>query len=209
MPKIVDAADRRDHVADALYRVVLAKGLAAVSLRNVAREAELALGSVRHYFDNQADLLEAAFALNSERVHARALDALEAFEQAGHADRDELLAGAAGVLEEFLPLDEGRAGEAVVHMEFMLAARADDRLADVARDDYRATAAVVGRVILQLIDGGAMAAGRSPVGEAERLMAVLDGLALRLVLQPAWATPAQGSATLCAHLASLGADQPE
>jgi len=204
VPKIVDADDRRELVADAVFAVILRQGLAQASLRNVAAQAGLALGSVRHYFDNQAELMEFAFRVNSERIHLRALDALEILEQ--HAlprDPAVVVDKCARVLEELLPLDGLRRGEAVVHMEFMLAARTDNNLQNAARDDYRATGAVVGRVVLALLGSGLMAGSPEPVDEAERLIAVLDGLGLRLVLQPAWATPEQGRTTLRRHLESL------
>ncbi|MGO4384198.1 TetR/AcrR family transcriptional regulator [Specibacter sp. RAF43] len=204
VPKIVDADDRRELVAEAVFRVTHKRGLTQASLRNVAQEAGLALGSVRHYFDNQAELMEFAFRVNSERIHLRALDKLENLEQNPlPGDAAGLVEACAGVLAELLPLDGDRGTDAMVHMEFMLAARTDPRLADAARDDYRATGALVGRVVLQLLDSP-LAAGRpAPVDEAERLIALLDGLSLRLVLQPAWAAPEQGRATLHRHLASL------
>ncbi|MGA7203488.1 MAG: TetR family transcriptional regulator C-terminal domain-containing protein [Specibacter sp.] len=204
MPKIVDADDRRELVADAVFQVILESGLAQASLRNVAQAAGLALGSVRHYFDNQAELMEFALRVNSERIHLRALDKLEELEQ--HplpADSGKVVEKCATVLEELLPLDGPRRADAVVHMEFMLAARTDEKLADAAQDDYRATGAVVGRVVLQLLESGLMAGTPEPVDEAERLIAVLDGLSVRMVLQPAWAAPEQGRATLHRHLVSL------
>jgi AcrR family transcriptional regulator len=204
VPKIVDADDRRELVADAVFQVTLESGLAQASLRNVAQAAGLALGSVRHYFDNQAELMEFALRVNSERIHLRALDKLEELEQNPlPEDAGALVAKCATVLEELLPLDAQRRAEAVVHMEFMLAARTDENLSDAAQDDYRATGAVVGRVVLQLLESGLMAGTPEPVDEAERLIAVLDGLSVRMVLQPAWAAPEQGRATLHRHLVSL------
>jgi len=204
VPKIVDANDRRELVADAVFEVIAQHGLTQASLRNVAQQAGLALGSVRHYFDNQAELMEFAFRVNSERIHLRALDSLEDLEQAELPGTvAALLDKCAAVLGELLPLDDQSRGEAVVHMEFMLAARTDQGLHGAAEDDYRATGAVVGRVVLQLLDSPLVAAGRDPVDEAERLIAVLDGLSLRMVLQPAWSAPEQGRNTLRRHLETL------
>lgn len=204
MPKIVDADHRRELVADAVFRVIAERGLTQASLRNVAQTAGLALGSVRHYFDDQAELMDFAFRVNSERIHVRALEKLEALET------DELPAAAgplaqrcADVLAELLPLDEPRRTDAVVHMEFMLNARTNAALFDAARDDYRATGAVVGRVVLQLLDSPLLGRTLVPVDEAERLMAVLDGLSLRMVLQPAFLAPEQGLETLRRHVAEL------
>ncbi len=204
MPKIVNADDRRELVADAVFDVINRQGMAQASLRNVAARAGLSLGSVRHYFENQAELMEFAFRLNSERIHLRALDRLEELEDfAPPRGREVLVEKCAAVLEELLPLNAQPSAEAVVHMEFMLAARTDAGLHDAAQDDYRATGAVVGRVVLQLLDSGLVAGSADPVGEAERLVAVLDGLGLRMVLQPGWSGPEQGRATLRRHLQSL------
>lgn len=204
MPKIVDADDRRVLVADAVFQVIGERGLAQASLRNVAQAAGLALGSVRHYFDNQAELMVFALRVNSERIHVRALDKLEALEEEPlPADPSGLVEKCATVLEELLPLDQARRADAVVHMEFMLDARTNEALFEAAQDDYRATGAVVGRVVLQLINSPLAVAPLVPVDEAERLIALLDGLGLRMVLQPAWAAPEQGQGTLRRHLHGL------
>lgn len=204
MPKIIDADDRRELVADAVFRVIAERGLTQASLRNVAQTAELALGSVRHYFDNQAELMEFACRVNSERIHVRALDKLEALEeQPLPVEAAEVVDQCAAVLEELLPLDDARRADAVVHMEFMLDARTNAALSAAAQDDYRATGAVVGRVVLQLLESPHAVATLVPVDEAERLIGLLDGLSLRMVLQPAWAVPEQGRAALRRHLHSL------
>ncbi|MHA7268908.1 TetR/AcrR family transcriptional regulator [Arthrobacter sp. HLT1-20] len=204
MPKIVDADQRRELVADAVFHVIAERGLTQASLRNVAERAGLALGSVRHYFDDQAELMEFAFRVNSERIHLRALEKLEALETAELPTQlDTLVEKCSGVLAELLPLDEPRRADAVVHMEFMLDARTNAALTDAAQDDYRATGAVVGRVMLQLMESPLMAKDLVPVDEAERLIAILDGLSLRMVLQPAWSAPQHGLATLHRHLEDL------
>ncbi|WP_343318208.1 TetR family transcriptional regulator C-terminal domain-containing protein [Arthrobacter sp. TMP15] len=204
MPKIVDADDRRELVADAVFDVIAERGLTQASLRNVAQSAKLALGSVRHYFQSQAELMVFAFSVNSERIHLRALEKLEVLEQDPlPTSADGVIEKCAVVLEELLPLDESRRADAVVRMEFMLDARTNTNLADAARDDYRATGAVVGRVLLALFQSPLAAQSLVPVNEAERLIGLLDGLSLRMVLQPAWTAPEQGRATLRRHLHTL------
>ncbi|MFC8303599.1 TetR/AcrR family transcriptional regulator [Specibacter sp. NPDC057265] len=204
MPKIVNADARRELIADAVFAVVGERGLAQASLRTVADAADLALGSVRHYFDNQAELMEFAFMVNSERIHLRALERLVVLEETElPAGAQELVDACAAVLEELLPLDQRRRADAAVHMEFMLEARTTAALSQAAQDDYRATGAVVGRVLLRLLESPLALAGLVALEEAQRLIALLDGLSLRLVLQPAWAAPQEGQATLRRHLAEL------
>ncbi|MFF0493373.1 TetR/AcrR family transcriptional regulator [Nocardia sp. NPDC004068] len=58
MPKVVDRTQRRDALAAALWRLAYREGWNAVSLRRVAAEAGLSLGSLQHYFAGLDDLLD-------------------------------------------------------------------------------------------------------------------------------------------------------
>jgi AcrR family transcriptional regulator len=57
VPKIIDTASRRNEFAAAAARTLGHYGLARMTLREVAREAGYSPGLIRHYFDNQNDLL--------------------------------------------------------------------------------------------------------------------------------------------------------
>ncbi|NGO69661.1 TetR/AcrR family transcriptional regulator [Streptomyces boncukensis] len=75
MPKRVDHAQRRAHIADALARVAAREGLHTVTLRGVAAEAGVSLNLVQHYFGTKAELMHAALLrlerLSHERWSAR------------------------------------------------------------------------------------------------------------------------------------------
>ncbi|WP_427018796.1 TetR/AcrR family transcriptional regulator [Pseudarthrobacter sp. P1] len=203
MPKIVDADARREDVADALFRVVRRDGFAAASLRTVAKEADLALGSVRHYFANQPELMDFAFRLVSARIQARVEELLLPLEESEYESVEALLDASLDVLAQLLPLDEVRQEEATVLLSFALAARTNPHLHTAGQESYRGTAAAVGRVILRLLDSGAARASLVPLMEAERLMAVVDGLGLHMLVQPEWAGGEAALATLRTHLESL------
>ena len=57
MPKIVDHDKQRQRVAEVALRVIQRGGLEKATVRNIAEEAELSVGSLRHYFTSQAELL--------------------------------------------------------------------------------------------------------------------------------------------------------
>src|SRR5436309_895753 len=76
VPKIVDAVARRQEVVEAVFRIVAVDGLERASLREVADEAGLAVGSVRHYFSSSDDLQVFAFAAVVDRIVARLEKAL-------------------------------------------------------------------------------------------------------------------------------------
>jgi AcrR family transcriptional regulator len=210
VPKVVDARQRREAVADAVLEVVLDAGLEAVTLRNVADRAGLAIGSVRHYFDGHQELI--IFAVReldrriTERLRAHGDQIMESLATAGgRAERRRL---AEELLAEFLPLDEARRREAVLRHTFLAAARTRPALRPHATA-LRATMAAVVRLLLE----GATAAGGVPADldldlEQQRLGALLDGLSGQAALsgEP---DPAQQRAVLRHHLATLTTDRAE
>jgi TetR/AcrR family transcriptional regulator, transcriptional repressor of bet genes len=57
MPKQVDHEERRRDIAEAVVRLVTAGGIEAASLRTVAAEAGVSMGSVQHYFTAKDEML--------------------------------------------------------------------------------------------------------------------------------------------------------
>lgn len=202
MPKIVDAAARRQEIVDAVCRIIASDGLERASLREVADEAGLAVGSVRHYFDNSEEMLTYSFAAVVDRIVAR-LSGAYADVSAAAAGSREHDAAVLTLLGEFLPLDEERALDACAWLAFKNAARIRPFLAVEADRSHRAVAAVVGQLITRLLDedGGDQ---ERLVTEAERLLATLDGLTMHALLQPAWMTLEMCQDVLESHLAGLG-----
>ncbi len=209
MPKFVDAVIRRQEVVDAVFRIIAADGLERASLREVADEAQLAVGSVRHYFASSDELLTHAFAVVVDRIVGRLTDADSRLGDLPPGSAEHHVAVMA-LLGEFLPLDEERAVDACVWMAFKNAARTKPFLAAEADRSHRAVAAVVGGLILGLAatpgadsDGSAGVEQQVLVTEAELLLAVLDGLTMHALLQPEWMTALMCKDVLEAHLEGL------
>ncbi|MFF1251129.1 TetR/AcrR family transcriptional regulator [Pseudarthrobacter sp. NPDC058329] len=200
MPKIVNAEVRRQEVVEAVWRIIAVDGLERASLREVADEAGLAVGSVRHYFAGSEELLTYSFARVIDSIVARlerALPALQQHPPASPAHREAVLT----LLSELLPLDEQRAVEACVWMAFRNAARIREFLAPEADRSHREVAALMGRVVTTLVAAGA--SEDTLVVEAERLLATLDGLCLHAMLQPGWMTAAMCLDVMERHLDGL------
>ena len=83
MPKVVDREERRRHIAAALWRVAYRDGWPAVSLRSVAAEAGLSLGSVQHYFDGINDLIHYAVSWVRDVLQDRLDEQLDALRSGG------------------------------------------------------------------------------------------------------------------------------
>lgn len=205
-----------------MFRIVAADGLERASLREVADEAGLAVGSVRHYFASSEELLTHSFGVVVDRITGR-LEAAEVRLAGAAPGSAEHRRSVLTLLGELLPLDEERAVDACVWMAFKNAARTRPFLVPEADRSHRTVAAVVGRLMMELAGGaagGAVAAGGADaaggtgagldgsdqqqlVTEAERLLATLDGLTMHALLQPEWMTAQMCHDVLEAHLASL------
>lgn len=192
----MDPDERREVVADAVLRVVERDGVRAASLRGVATEADLNIGSVRHYFAGHQELLRFAMRMVIERTTARLERRRD--ERPG-ATPEERLEALAGLLAELLPLDEERRRENAVLLEFLVAARTDPDLEALSREAIAGVTALARRVL------GAAGADASEV-EGQRLAALVDGLSLRCVLQPGLVAP-DPVAVLRTHLRSLTSEQ--
>ncbi|MBE3001554.1 TetR family transcriptional regulator C-terminal domain-containing protein [Nocardiopsis sp. HNM0947] len=163
----MDPVQRRRAIVAAVFRLVEAGGVGAVSLREVAREAGLNIGSVRHYFSSHRALMSAAAQEVGERMAAR----LEGHTP-GEGDPVERVAF---VAEELLPLDAERTTELTVLSEFVSAARTEELYRPMAR-----TMAADMRTVLREALAGAGA--ERPHEAAEDLAALVAGLGHDAVL---------------------------
>lgn len=121
MPARIDPEQRRQQVIEAAFRLVVAEGIEGVSLRKVADESGLNIGSVRHYFDGHHDLLTAA----AEEAGARMGRRLAAHPAEGlrGLTREAALDALQTLVETVMPVDEPRRDEAIVVVELIMASR--------------------------------------------------------------------------------------
>jgi AcrR family transcriptional regulator len=193
VPKQVDHDARREALAGALWRVVMRDGIEAASVRRVAAEAGWSTGSLRHYFRTQPELLAFAMELVVQRVTRR----LEALERSGDPRTT-----AERALQEVLPLDAARFAEAQVWLAFTARSLADPELREL-RDRAHGGLRDLCRGAAELL--GVPAAQRDAA--AEQLHALVDGLALHAVLDPATTTPARQRELLAAYLDALATNE--
>jgi AcrR family transcriptional regulator len=201
MPKIVDADARRRAVAEAVFAVVERQGLEGASLRNVADEAGLAIGSVRHYFGDHSELLIFAMKEISLRFEQRALAHVERL--TGCQDGEERRAVAEGLLEEFLPLDDARREEAAVWCAFVTAARTRRELRPRAREVLEGMREVMARVLRGAQRAGTLREDLDVGLESLRLSALLDGLTVQALQAPDLLPPEVMREVLRRHLDAL------
>lgn len=121
MPARIDAEERRRYVIEAAFRLIVAEGLEGLTLRKVAAEADLNIGSVRHFFDGREGLLAAAAQEAGNRMGQRLTH--HPVEQLRGLKGEEALVALQDLLEQVLPVDEPRSVEAIVVLELIRASR--------------------------------------------------------------------------------------
>lgn len=178
MPRIVDVDQRRMELADAAARVIARSGIDSATMREIAAEAGWTTGTLVHYFANKHELLDFTLRTSLERRGAR------------QSSRDQLSPAAAlrETLIQALPIDDDTRVHWIVTVALVAAATSDEQLAATQRDAYRRYRASVVAILLDITPTTMVAA----MSEAERLIGLVDGIAIQALFDPAsWPAPRQ------------------
>ncbi|WP_251635027.1 TetR/AcrR family transcriptional regulator [Sporosarcina sp. NCCP-2716] len=173
MAKLVDHEARRQLIAEAMWRVILDKGMEGATVRNIAEEAGLSLGALRHYFRTQDDLLVYAMTLVQERATAR----IEQVARQALPPKEMVLA----VLYEIVPLNAETRAEMEVWFAFI--AYVNHRKDELPIPDDGVLEGVR-KVLAYLEVSRLLSEGLDIDLEVERLYGLMDGIAIHALLQP-------------------------
>jgi AcrR family transcriptional regulator len=194
MPKVVDPDQRRAALAEAVWTVIRRDGLQRASVRNVAREAGLSMGSLRHSFASQSELLCFAMGLVGDRAAARVGALAPAADPRRAAEQ---------LLSELVPLDDERRAESEVWLAFTGHALVDPAQRAIHRRIHDQLSGACARALTILADAGLTAPDLDLPLEAARLHALIDGLAVHAVMRPERVSPARVTAVIARHLDTL------
>ena len=176
MPKIVDHDERRRVIVEALWRVVARDGAHEVSVRHVAAEAGMPKSSIGHYVGTMPQLLGLAVdqLVQENTDYMLTLDLL-------NLDADK----ATEVLYTLVPVSERRRHMSGVWLLLAAQAGADPEFAEVLHRLNTSVAEGLGDLLRGLQQQGYMDAGRNIDIEVRRIHALIDGLALQCMTDPA------------------------
>jgi AcrR family transcriptional regulator len=196
MPRQVDPERRRAELAEAVWTVIRRDGLQRASVRNVAREAGLSMGSLRHYFASQSELLCFAMQLVGDRARARIRAMAPEPDPRQAAER---------LLHQLVPLDDERRAESEVWLAFTGHALVDPEQRAIHERIHDQLHGACATAITLLADAGLTARDLDIPLEATRLHALVDGLAVHAVMRPSELPPSRIEAVLARHLDTLQA----
>ena len=163
MPPSRKGARRKTEIIDAVLRVIGRDGILDVSMRAVAAEASVPLGTVTYYFSNKEELIEAGFLRHTQRETARIVAAITRLSALAPAD---LARGLADFVIQ--GLTEHRE-QLVAEYQFLNASVRRDSL-------QRASAAWLQSLAAHLEERLTAFSSSSPKTDARLILAVLAGL---------------------------------
>ena len=185
-----------EHLLRTLVDLVAEGGLEAVSVRRLAERAGVSIGAVQHHFPTKDALLLAAM----EHVSAAFGADLLARLHPGAAPAE----GLRTLALRLVGLEEGDRATTAVWLAFVARAVVDEPTAQVHRREWRQ--------VEEMIAAGLSAAAPhrpAPADDAAGLLALLDGLAIAVAVEPERMPPARAARIVEVHLAALLEPQEE
>jgi AcrR family transcriptional regulator len=169
VPKIVDHDQRRDDLAKAAVKVIDREGIEGATLREIAKEAGYSTGIIGHYFESRNDVLVAALGYCMSQ-------ATERMAALGEVHRG--LKSLHEMAQELLPLDKRRTRENRVWLLYGAEALTARRL----RREYLSLedriSGLLRQALAQAIEDGELDSSVDSELEANRLLALNDGISL-------------------------------
>lgn len=182
----------KQRVIDAVLAITASRGLDQATMREVAKEAGVSVGSVQYYCRTRDDMLVIACRHVMDRIVARG-EALPRTGPVGSVVR--------AYAQEFLPLDEARADEQRVYLAFVARAAVVPDLARLQHEfTARLRAACAEAFRLAQERGETHTAFDADVA-ASATVAMLDGLLVHLLSDPEGMPGPLAIAILDEHLA--------
>lgn len=198
MPKLIDHQNKKQSIAEAAWRVVLKHGWEGMTVRNIAKEAGLSLGSLRYYFSTQEELYRYA----KELVHKRLAERIDEIFKEDISPKVKIIR----VLLELIPVGGELTLETEARLIFKLHLRHEEKGFDMQQDSvYAAVKNVMSNlVLLNLLNREA-----DLNLETERLYALMDGMALDAMLRKREGKIEMAQKMIIAHLNSICKEEME
>lgn len=171
MSRNIDRAARKAQLAEAVWQVILDRGISAVSVRSVADQAGLVVGSLRHVFPTRAELLAFSAELMVQRATERVLSTPLV---------DDPRQYALEVIKRLLPLEPDSRAELEVNIALIAESPAQPDLSGIRNHAHHQLVEACVRLV-EILTGRPR--DDHAVRTAQRLHALIDGLALHLLHQ--------------------------
>jgi len=160
-----------DRIVDGAITVIARDGLDALSIRRVAAEAGVAIGTVQYHHPTRAELVLAALQRTAQRQQVRAMAAPQA---------PTIIATLVTRLALLLPHDELSREEAIVWVALAAAAARDPLVGPHQRQLVKKTVSAIEALLERAIQSGELPDGIDTSDLADRIHVVVEGYLLHI-----------------------------
>lgn len=170
-------------VLEAAGRLIADEGLLAATMRRIATEAQISLGTLTHHFESVDQLLAEALELSSIRF----TEALAKRESTGNA-----LAKLHTLADAVMPDNQQSLRQWRLWLQFWSRAVYDPELARTHNRRYRAWNNTVADLINEGVKDGSLRADLNALEATHNLVALIDGVCFQVAIKGGGMTAAQG-----------------
>jgi AcrR family transcriptional regulator len=194
LPLRLVGSDKSDRILHAARRLLVERGHSAVTVAEIAREAQVSRGLLHYYFASKEDIVARVVRANVEASLSAARDL---FTRA--TDSTSL---ANSFVEAYISVLEVDPSIYTMNFEAFVQGRRHPAVASELAELYQSRRAAVSEGLRDAAHRGIIAKPRDPEGLATALIAIADGLALQALADPT--TPRAGvketASRLLAHV---------
>lgn len=178
MPRTVDHDERKSMILTAFVEVALAKGLHAVSLRDVASAAGVSLRLVQYYFETKSGLMQAGLSFLEAQSNMRWTARLD-----GRSDQTSPRAALLTLFEEAMPTDRKSREFHLLWMSYTVLALTSDEISGRAFiDSPNKLKGRISEIVKQGIGTGDFHSELDAEAEAATLVGLIHGLGTAVLI---------------------------
>lgn len=166
-------AERREQILRSASRTIAQRGIKSLRIADVAADAGVSPGIIHYYFTNKQTLTRAAFERNFEHSLARRADILNSTDDAPQKLR--------AIVDAYLPSGDETVEAWHVWAELWVEGLHDLDLQKLNEGAYGEWRGIISMIIRAGQSAGQIAPG-DPIEIANMLVALLDGLALQVLV---------------------------
>lgn len=177
-PSVQD--ERRAQIMAATRRVIVDRGVTMLRVADVARAAGVSAGIVHYYFDSKDDLIRETLRDNFAQSFARRAPIVDQ-----DLPVDERLDR---LVRSYVPDDDATRESWHVWLELWVGGAHDEALRELNEEAYGEWRRRIGELIAEGVATGALVS-EDPQADANQLVAMMDGLAVQVLLGSSVLTP--------------------
>ncbi|MGH1977161.1 TetR/AcrR family transcriptional regulator [Rothia sp. L_38] len=173
MPKLIDHAERKKVISQAVWKLLNERGVSAITIRNVAAEAGISTGSLRHSFDSRVELVTYALELIGLET--------EASMRAVSVQGQDVL-NSVKILEHFIPLTPRSRAVSRITLGMVAELRSTPEIKSISVTSLERIRTLFYDMLVQLDQAGQIKTGTDLKVQANQLTMLSYGLTTKAII---------------------------